>query len=55
MEPPGHDLMPSSTMDVTRLLEAVLTTQDMSCALPDVRQTKSEEVNQLKYSPSPPF
>lgn len=34
-----------STMDVTRLLEAVLTTQDMSCAPPDVRQNKCEEVS----------
>ncbi|KAM3171453.1 hypothetical protein ACTXT7_016598 [Hymenolepis weldensis] len=51
MEPPGHDLMPSSTMDVTRLLEAVLTTQDMSCALPDVRQTKSEEIVSVVVKP----
>ncbi|KAM7535839.1 hypothetical protein Aperf_G00000093728 [Anoplocephala perfoliata] len=51
-EPPRHDLMPSMTsMDVTRLLEAVLTTQDMSCAPPDVRQTKSEEIISVVAKP----
>nr|CUU99100.1 oligomeric Golgi complex subunit 6 [Hymenolepis microstoma] len=52
MEPPRHDLMPStSTMDVTRLLEAVLTIQDMSCALSDVRQIKSEEIVSVVVKP----
>ncbi|VDM18571.1 unnamed protein product [Hydatigera taeniaeformis] len=46
-EPPSYDLTPSvSTTDATRLLEAILTTQDMSCAPPDVRQTKCEEASQ---------
>ncbi|KAL5108933.1 Conserved oligomeric Golgi complex subunit 6 [Taenia crassiceps] len=51
-EPPRHDLTPSiSTMDVTRLLEAVLTTQDMSCAPPDVRQNKCEEIVAVVVKP----
>ncbi|EUB62008.1 Conserved oligomeric Golgi complex subunit 6 [Echinococcus granulosus] len=51
-EPPRHDLTPSmSTIDVTRLLEAILATQDMSCAPPDVRQTKCEEVVAVVVKP----
>ncbi|CDI98238.1 oligomeric Golgi complex subunit 6 [Echinococcus multilocularis] len=51
-EPPCHDLTPSmSTVDVTRLLEAILATQDMSCAPPDVRQTKCEEVVAVVVKP----
>ncbi|VDK40661.1 unnamed protein product [Taenia asiatica] len=51
-EPPRHELTPSmSTMDVTRLLEAVLTTQDMSCAPPDVRQNKCEEIVAVVVKP----
>ncbi|VDN98632.1 unnamed protein product [Rodentolepis nana] len=52
VESPRHDLMPStSTMDVTRLLEAVLTIQDMSCALSDVQQNKSEEIVSVVVKP----
>nr|VZI46336.1 unnamed protein product [Spirometra erinaceieuropaei] len=41
---PRHDFLPSvSALEVCRLLEAILTCQDMSYAAPDVRQTKCEQ------------
>ncbi|VDD75797.1 unnamed protein product [Mesocestoides corti] len=50
--PPHHELLPSmSAMDVTRLLEAILTAQDMSCALPDVRKAKCEEIVSIAVTP----
>ncbi|VDK86184.1 unnamed protein product [Dibothriocephalus latus] len=43
---PRHDFLPSvSALEACRLLEAILTCQDMSYAAPDVRQTKCEQVS----------
>uniref|UniRef100_A0A0X3Q0M1 Conserved oligomeric Golgi complex subunit 6 n=1 Tax=Schistocephalus solidus TaxID=70667 RepID=A0A0X3Q0M1_SCHSO len=49
---PRHDFMPStSALEACRLLEAILTCQDMSYAAPDVRQTKCEQIVEVVVKP----
>nr|VZI07113.1 unnamed protein product [Spirometra erinaceieuropaei] len=49
---PRHDFLPSvSALEVCRLLEAILTCQDMSYAAPDVRQTKCEQIAAVVVKP----